>query len=345
MPPKVDEWQQVQEELGLKLRDPKLARLRPMLENLGQMLTANPRPFGASDARASIALIEQMNAQLTQKSVNQVLDAASSGTLTFDNPQWKPETVNQAQFILQNIVNAVGPEIRAPVPEPIRVPIVLVVMTGAQAEQALDKSAFANHPDSFQENFLRLCEELNQKGSQDWRSWYADQIPNWRPRGGAQTIGEIVQEVLAELQGDYEEQLVPRFWDIGTVAHADNWKVLQDLRKEGCVVIVDSLSLRHPAILRAFQQSLLDAYYNVSVLAIAPISNGWDGLREMTVVLQFHLTEMEFYKRKKDFRDLRIAELTDIEDFRRRFLDQVERCLEAKGQQTSSSLRGSLKVK
>jgi hypothetical protein len=83
--------------------------------------------------------------------------------------------------------------------------------------------------------------------------------------------------------------------------------------------------------MRAFQQSLLDAYPNVSVLAIAPISNGWDLLREMTVVLQFHLTDTEFYKRRKDAMDEGCEELTDIDRFPKEFLRRVRRWLDAAG--------------
>jgi len=209
-------------------------------------------------------------------------------------------------------------------------------MRGAEADQAVDKSAFENYPQSLKDNFQRLSDELKQKGLQDWRLWYADEIGDWHPHGRAQTICQVVRDALAELQQreHYQRRLIPDFYDICTVAN--DWPRLQDLRRGGCVVVVDSLSLRHPLILRAFQQSLLDAYHNVAVLAIAPISHGWELLREMTVILQVHLTEMEFYKRQKDLLDEGCEELTDIERFPKEFLLRVRRWLGSTGARPST---------
>jgi hypothetical protein len=328
MAPNDAEWQQVQNELAEKLANPNLADLHPLLERFQQLATA--RPFPPSYFRIFVSFIEQMNARVPQSSLGQVLSAASKQTLNFHNTGWDVETVNQAQVIFQNVVNQVRPEIKTPEPEPIRVPIVLVVMTGLEADQALDNSAFSNHPEAFRENFQRLCGELKQNGLQDWRQWYANEISDWHPHGRVQAIAQLVQDALAELQKreHYPQRLVAEFYDVHAVVN--NWALLQELRK-GCVVIVDSMSLRHPLIMRAFQQSLLDAYPNVSVLAIAPVSHGWDLLREMTVVLQFHLTDTEFYKRRKDAMDEGCEELTDIDRFPKEFLRRVRRWLDAAG--------------
>ena len=331
MAPNDAEWQQVQNELAEKLANPNLADLHPLLERFHQMSTA--RPFSPSYFRIFVAFVEQLSALLPNSSVSQVLDAASKRTIAFQNPGWDVNTVNQAEVIFQTVVNQVRPEIKTPEPEPIRVPVVLVVMKGLDADQALDDSAFNNYPEPFKQNFQRLCGELKQKGLQDWRQWYSDEIGSWHPHGRVKAIAQLVQDALAELQRreHYQKRLVAEFYDIRAVVN--NWGLLQDLRRLGCVVIVDSMSLRHPSIMQAFQQSLLDAYHNVSVLAIAPISNGWDLLREMTVVLQFHLTETEFYKRRRDATDEGCEELTDIDRFPKEFLIRVRRWLVSTGAQ------------
>jgi hypothetical protein len=329
-----DEWEQVENELDQRLANPTMAVFHPLLERFRQV--ASTRAFPVIFFRPFIAAVEQMQAQLPQSSVGQMLDAASKLKFSFQNPGWDVNTVNQAHTIFQTIVNQVRPEIKPAEPEPIRVPVVLVAMTSPQVEQLLDKTAFDTYPESFKDNFQRLCEELKDKGLPDWRDWYAANIEEWHPNGRVHSIAQLLQNALTELEkGEhYPTRLVPEFYGILEVS--SNWAMLRELRKKGCVVIVDSLSLRHPAMLRAFQRSLLDAYHNVSVLAIAPISNGWNLFREMTFVLQFHLTEMEFYRRQQDILDEGCEELTEIDGFPKKFLSQVRRWLISTGTQPSS---------
>ncbi len=71
------------------------------------------------------------------------------------------------------------------------------------------------------------------------------------------------------------------------------------LRGGGCVVVVDSISMRHPALQHALQQSMLDAYPKTSVVNIAPFQSAFELVRKMRVFLRLQVSDLEFDKRRR----------------------------------------------
>jgi hypothetical protein len=132
--------------------------------------------------------------------------------------------------------------------------------------------------------------------------------------------------VLQNIQG-YTATFVPEFIDIRTINDEGSRHLLRKLRRDGCVIIMDSISMRHPTIYRGFHQSALDAYPSTSVVSIAPIHSAFEVLREMTLVIQIRASDMEFTKRRyDDDEDYGICEeLCDEQRFKRWFMDRVKK--------------------
>src|SRR5262249_54966432 len=138
------------------------------------------------------------------------------------------------------------------------------------------------------------------------------------------TIGQLVTQVLDELNKDvgYQPPLAPEFQDIRTLHQ--NRHLLRRLRRDGCVAILDSISLRHPVLQRAFQQSVLDAYPTTSIVTIAPVEPAVAAARKLTVVLKLQFAELEFSKRRLDYEDGRACEeLSDAQRFEEWLLYRV----------------------
>jgi hypothetical protein len=145
-----------------------------------------------------------------------------------------------------------------------------------------------------------------------------------RTRGGS--IEKQVRQALNALnaQAGYPKPLVPSFHDIRIVNEPANWGLLRHLRQKGCVVIIDTVSLRHPILLKAFQQSLLEAYPTTSVLSLAPKHEALALIQDMTYALQLTLRESELGRRRRDLLEgYACEELGAMDGFPRWFVERV----------------------
>jgi hypothetical protein len=79
--------------------------------------------------------------------------------------------------------------------------------------------------------------------------------------------------------------------------------LLRPLRSKGCIVVVDAISLRHPALLRAYQRSLLDVFPLMSVVTLTPDGRAFELMKSMVYALQMNLEESEFSSRMTDLVD------------------------------------------
>jgi hypothetical protein len=91
---------------------------------------------------------------------------------------------------------------------------------------------------------------------------------------------------------------VPLFHDVRTLSKTR--ALVQTLRQKGCIVILDAISIRHPALLRAFQRTLLDAYPDTAVLTLTPRRESFDLTNDMIYSLQLRLSESELIARMND---------------------------------------------
>jgi hypothetical protein len=269
--------------------------VRAGAEKLQMAAAATPPKFPPEMVELLAGLLRETDKRVragtpTDEAARAVADKAA----TYDQPGWN---VEQVFNVLLSTPERQTPA--APAPKPLDV--VLVVMTRAEAEELIEGHAFTNYPAALREDFLKLCTILRDASVEDWAGRYHDEPRAWRPFGPANpSLEELVTktiERLNELQG-FKPAIVPRFTNISNV-NDDRWK-LRRLRHEGCVVILDSLSMRHPKLQRAFHQSLLDAYPTTSVVAMAPVMRAFEEARELAVILELRLADLEFAKRRVD---------------------------------------------
>ena len=104
-----------------------------------------------------------------------------------------------------------------------------------------------------------------------------------------------------------------------------NRSELQRLRGGGCLVVVDTVSLRHPLLQRAFQLALLDAYPRASIVAVAPLALALETARELRVAMHIRLADLEFARRRADKFEEACAETVEQTEFERWLVGQMSR--------------------
>jgi hypothetical protein len=330
--PDQDPWALIQRELKQLFADDEYKQLRPLLDRLQQMVNV-----GAPHSDAALGVltaIKKLHEETRQGvSGRERVEEIISGYI---NPSWNVTgNVHQANrdLVFNTVISVfqqAGRELRLPEPKKVSVPVVLLVMTAAQAQELVSGAAFGGGPPALQDDFQMLRRLLEQEGAPDWVKRYQARPEDWQPfsamPGGA-TIEQIVAQALDELNRveGYQPSLAPSFKDIYTL-HQSRY-VLRHLRQDGCVVILDSLSLRHPGLQRAFHQAALDAYPRTSVVTIAPNAKALDTARTLSVVLQLQFADTEFSRRRLDkYEDYGACEeLSDARRFEHWLLDRVRK--------------------
>ncbi|SEH03917.1 hypothetical protein SAMN05444920_1488 [Nonomuraea solani] len=184
----------------------------------------------------------------------------------------------------------------------VRIPLILLAMTERQAAELRSGEVFNEYPASLRDDFRQACVLLEQEAVADWFQCYGERPEDWRPfSAGSDSIQTLVHRIIEQIneRKRYDGRLEPEFLDIHEVI-GDRHQLLR-LRRSGCIVIIDVLSLRHPQIQRAYHQSLLDAYPNTSIVTIAPVAKALEKARELTVFLQLRIADLEFAKRRSEF--------------------------------------------
>jgi hypothetical protein len=177
-------------------------------------------------------------------------------------------------------------------------------MTESEAAELLNGSAFADQPDILETQFNHIRDLLASEGLSDWLSCYQATVQLWQPFGPSEpSIEDLIVRSVDRLnsQLQLEPRLVPQFHRIHELVK--DRALLRHLRETGCVVVVDAVSLRHPELQRAFHQSLLDAYQSTSVVVVAPCRRAVDESRELTIMVQLRLSQLEFARRSLDWDD------------------------------------------
>jgi hypothetical protein len=238
--------------------------------------------------RGAIASIPELLAGIANKEVN------------VDGQMFQAETQN----IIFQLFGQAAPEMKLPEPG-IEVDVVLLVMTAAEALDLAAGRAFVGQAEVLKQDFENLAAHLNANGGGNWVAHY-DQTPErWRPRGGPLNIAQHVKDTFAEINksGEFPKPLVPKFYDIRALdpgpGARGNRLLLAHLRK-GCIVVIDAISTRHPALLRVYQRSLLDVFPNTSVVTLTPDGNAFKLMKSMVYSLQMSLEDSEFNQRLRD---------------------------------------------
>ncbi|MDX6404592.1 MAG: hypothetical protein QOH70_2047 [Blastocatellia bacterium] len=315
---------QIRNDLKNLKRDPQDTPFQSLVERLEQILSAENRPLSPEAFEAMIAMIPKMKADVQKgESVQEVVKperldgyAQNVGNI---NKQFQ---INRDAIFY--IFNNWKDEIKVKTPDPsIEIPIVLLVMNELEAKDLATKVGFADYPNDFADEFTRLEELLTDGEMEDWIQRYGSAPENWRPfTDSSENIGQLIAKMLEIVQRDlgYERPLVPTFIDIRTLNK--NRIHLIKLRAEGCLIINDVISMRHPVIQQEFRRSLLDAFPSTIIVRVAPLPNTLTVYPPL-VALSETFQDLEFYKRRNLDRDNKSFQAFESPDFVNWFIEKA----------------------
>jgi hypothetical protein len=307
----------IQNRLSKLLSDQSFADFHPFLQLLQQWFSA--KAYSPEIFEACVEIFQQMNGVVQSgQSVSDALRQASEGG--FVQPGWTADTVNQSgRDIIQNIFNVFRDKVDIDSPRPIEIPIVLLTMNEIEVAELLSLSAFDGYPAKFKKDFVKLKKCLD-KEIPAWPSHYKNTFELWQPFNNVKNaigIKSVVIQALEIAQNEHEQKTLfqASFQDIHGVIRDRSF--LKKLRRDGCVVIMDIISMAHPAIFKSFQRSLLDAYPETHVLIFAPTYSIIEEVRNLTVGFEFCMSELEFVQRRYEHGEgYRCKEVFEESDFR-----------------------------
>ncbi len=288
--------QTVLQELSELIDDDSLSRFHAAIEKLQRWLNAGV--YQTEIVAAVGWLFQQMNVDAQRgRTIQELIAETVDGHYIQRN--WAIHPLYQEQKpVVDYIILTLAKDINEPSSDN-GVAIVLAVMNDIESQELVNGTAFTNYPDELRKDFAELQSELSAKGIGDWARWYGPTPEQWLPfgsKGVNVSIRQLVKDVLDSLNRP-GTRTVPQFIDIRTLDQKRSF--LMKLRHEGCIVVIDSISMRHPSIQRAFQQSLLDAYPGTSVVNIAPLQSAFELVRNMCVILRLQVSDFEFEKRRR----------------------------------------------
>jgi len=321
-----DVWRQIDEDLEQLHKDTTLLRFHPFIVEIKRWAATEPPVYDPDIFRTLMDLIRQMGKDVKQgKPVQAVLEQAASRSGAYNQPFWDVNNVYQAHGnIFQIILNKWRDEIE---PNRIRLPIVLLVMIEKDAFELNSGVAFQGYPNELREDFKRLQQLLNQRGITNWIGNYDKQkSKEWRPfKESPESIEQLINRALLRIE-DLQMPIEADFIDIHTLNESQNRHTLRQLRKEGCVVILDVISMQHPVIQHEFRHSLLDVFPTTIVARVAPVADALSIEQHMVVVIEKHI-EVEFYKRFHMDWDDKCQEVTNPSELARWLKNQVPKLL------------------
>jgi hypothetical protein len=185
----------------------------------------------------------------------------------------------------------------------ILVPVVLLVMTVVESLEIDAEELFQSLNASSGLQDLGLAGPLVTREKVDTiLQSYAATPEDWRPFSDSpDTLKQLVTQKLAAIS-NFKKPLVPDFIDVRQLANDTSEQgfrknSLKLLRQEGCIVIMDIISMHHKVIQRAFRRSLLDVYPNIPVIRMSPISSIQFFDDQQMLNFDDKYREMEIYKR------------------------------------------------
>jgi|GEM_PF-1432195 len=204
-------------------------------------------------------------------------------------------------------------------------PIVPLVMKSSEAEELDLGSIFKGYPEDIYEDFKSLKAVLAEQYTTDWVSHYKDKSQEWQPfQNNKESLEQLIKRAISLLDGYHN--IVPWFLDIHQLNKDNKRSILRRLRSDGCIVIMDVISMRHPNIQREFRRSLLDAFPKTMVARVAPINDVLRIEQMMITIIEQHI-HLEYHKRYKLDHDEMCAEVDDSTKFERWFRNHVTNIL------------------
>jgi hypothetical protein len=322
-----EQWGSISQDLKQLGGDPALALLKAPLEKLHQVSMAEPKPVPAESMAIVVDILRQMRGAIAAGAAPG--DVVKDGPSKFVQPNWSPEQVNQAAQIFQFYLSGQGSE--APPDPTVQVPIVLVAMTASEADQLSTGSGVGDQLADTWPDFGSLRTILEREVP-NWTERYGATATDWKPFAGQggddRTVVELVSDETTALSENLASRnlaarVAPRFIDIRDLR--GDRGLLRGLRDQGCVVVVDGVSMVHPALHVAFHDCYLDPFMTTSIVTISPT----DALKEarlLSVVFKLKLGDFEWAKRAAD-RTVKMSQsmdTTSVNDFGRWMFERVQ---------------------
>jgi hypothetical protein len=326
-----DVWGDIQKALAELRADRTLASYDSALQQLERWSKVEPQPRQADFFMACIAFFQELRSDIqNNQPVQEKINRALAGTYVQD--KWQVGNVFQAN---RDVINIILGDFRTPDPG-IAVPVVLVVMNAEEAQQLVTREVFQRYPD-VSSDFDELQRSLEGEKLTDWITRYRAAPEAWLPfRDKQESIEQIVRRVLSLIDG-YQRPIFPEFIPIHQLNENQNRRKLKELRLEGCIVVMDIISIRHPLIQYAFRRSLLDVFPSTMIVRVAPTSGALNIVQQM-ITFSEQFVESELYKRFEDELDPNCANADRYSDFARWVKGQAEQLIRKKNKSEASPL-------
>jgi Domain of unknown function (DUF4062) len=144
-------------------------------------------------------------------------------------------------------------------------PVVVVAMTDAEARELLRAPP------------QPLADLIRQRPEHWWQTRYGSSRTAWRPFDGTDSVDAILNKAVAALNQRLNRL---RGWTIRLRPYSfeslmrDNlvmWPVYEDMARQGCLVIVDEISLFHEDVRKTFNNSPLSTAGQVALISLSPL--------------------------------------------------------------------------
>jgi hypothetical protein len=258
------------------LNDSYLTRFHPLIEELKKSSYPNiPNRFGLSKSQEIIEVFQNISHSLESGDNFRSVFITSRDILITIDP------LNEEY--LEHFCNKIN--------------IVLLVMNNSEAQELYSESVFSDYNIELRENFRNLKLQLTNNGVITWVNYYKSDSTQWQPfNSDSRNITQLINEVIEQVES--ESIIVSQFIDIRRLNedNPNSLKLLKKLRDEGCIIIMDVISMQHPEMQRLFKSTALDASSNTLLLMVAPIHSAFDVVRSITGVIKQRI-DIEFHRR------------------------------------------------
>lgn len=258
------------------LNDSYLTRFHPLIEELKKSSYPNiPNRFGLSKSQEIIEVFQNISHSLESGDNFRSVFITSRDILITIDP------LNEEY--LEHFCNKIN--------------IVLLVMNNSEAQELYSESVFSDYNIELRENFRNLKLQLTNNGVITWVNYYESDSTQWQPfNSDSRNITQLINEVIEQVES--ESIIVSQFIDIRRLNedNPNSLKLLKKLRDEGCIIIMDVISMQHPEMQRLFKSTALDASSNTLLLMVAPIHSAFDVVRSITGVIKQRI-DIEFHRR------------------------------------------------
>jgi len=190
------------------------------------------------------------------------------------------------------------------------IPVVLAVMDRTEAEYLANNNPYERDAAKIKREFLSFRDLLKN----NWHLKYNDHPKDWLPFDGSKnTIEKLIIYSLVKFS-NYEKPIVPIFIDLNDINLPKYRYGLNNLRQNGCVVIVDPISLRHPELQRNFRKSALDIFADTIVAEISDLDDDSITIHRLSQIFEKY-EDLGLYKRKNIDHDLKCMGFKEENEF------------------------------